>query len=237
MTADPIVLTDIAHSFSAKPVLAGISWSFSRNKVTVIMGRSGSGKSTLLQVINGMVRPDRGSIALFGEPISYSTIEALRLKLGYVVQHTGLFPHLTIYENIALPGKIAHRPGDSIRRRVLHLLEMVQLSAAHLDKYPYQLSGGEQQRAGLCRAMVLEPPVLLMDEPFASLDTETKHGIYSHLLAIQRSEPRTLVLVSHDWEEARILADYFLWLEEGSIKVSGDKQALNKVLAATFNPA
>ncbi|HEY9048493.1 MAG TPA: ATP-binding cassette domain-containing protein [Ohtaekwangia sp.] len=221
MPVDPIILTDITHSFSTKPVLSGLSWSFAHEKVTVVLGKSGSGKSTLLQIINGMIRPDRGSVALFDAPLDYSNIHTIRLKLGYVIQHIGLFPHLTLYDNIVLPGKIAQQPAHKTHQRALHLLDMVELPISYIHKYPHELSGGEQQRAGLCRAMLLEPPVLLMDEPFASLDTDTKQSIYSHLKAIQRDEPRTIVLVSHDREEARILGDYFMALEDGTIKTSG----------------
>lgn len=153
----------------------------------------------------------------------------MRLQMGYVVQQVGLFPHLTIYENIALLGKVAHRPDDVIRKRVIYLMDMVKLPQLHLDKYPYQLSGGEQQRAGLCRAMLLEPPVLLMDEPFAALDYETKHAIYDHLLAIQKHEPRTIILVSHDLEEAQLLADNVVWLQDGTTKMTGDTSIIQSI--------
>ena len=225
----PIELTQVTHRFSDRPVLAAISHSFLPEKVTVILGKSGSGKSTLLQIINGMIKPDEGQVNLFGEPTDYHNIHALRLKMGYVVQQIGLFPHLTIDQNIGLLGKITHKPEEAIRKRVGYLMEMVQLPLRHLGKYPHELSGGEQQRAGLCRAMLLEPPVLLMDEPFASLDYETKHGIYQHLLTIQKNEPRTIVLVSHDWEEATTLADRFVWLHDGKVRASGDKTELDHV--------
>jgi osmoprotectant transport system ATP-binding protein len=228
-TRHPIELVQVTHRFSDKPVLSAISHSFLPEKVTVILGKSGSGKSTLLQIINGMIKPDAGQVKIFGEPIANYDIYALRLQMGYVVQQIGLFPHLTIEQNITLLGKITHKAADTIRKRVQYLMEMVQLPLIHLEKYPHQLSGGEQQRAGLCRAMLLEPPVLLMDEPFASLDDETKHGIYQHLLAIQKHEPRTIIMVSHDWEEAITLADQFVWLQDGAAKASGDKTELHHV--------
>jgi osmoprotectant transport system ATP-binding protein len=229
ITRHPIELAQVTHRFSDKPVLSAISLSFLPEKITAILGKSGSGKSTLLQIINGMIIPDAGQVKIFGEPIAYHNIHALRLKMGYVVQQIGLFPHLTIEQNIILLGRITNKPAEAIRKRVQYLMEMVQLPLRHLEKYPHQLSGGEQQRAGLCRAMLLEPPVLLMDEPFASLDEETKHGIYQHLLAIQKSEPRTIIMVSHDWEEAITLADQFAWLQDGAVKASGDKTELHHV--------
>jgi osmoprotectant transport system ATP-binding protein len=229
ITRHPIELAQVTHRFSDKPVLSAISLSFLPEKITAILGKSGSGKSTLLQIINGMIIPDAGQVKIFGEPIAYYNIHSLRLQMGYVVQQIGLFPHLTIEQNITLLGRVTHKPAEAIRKRVQYLMEMVQLPLIHLEKYPHQLSGGEQQRAGLCRAMLLEPPVLLMDEPFASLDDETKHGIYQHLLAIQKNEPRTIVMVSHDWEEAITLADQFVWLQDGAVKASGDKMELHHV--------
>jgi osmoprotectant transport system ATP-binding protein len=227
-TQYPVELINIRHHYTTVPILSDVSLAFAPEGITAILGKSGSGKSTLLQIINGMIRPDQGEVKIFGKPIDYGNIQAMRLQIGYVVQQVGLFPHLTIYENIALLGKIAHRPTDVIRKRVEQLMDMVQLPLLHLDKYPYQLSGGEQQRAGLCRAMLLEPPVLLMDEPFASLDYETKHSIYDHLIDIQKSEPRIILLVSHDWEEAQILADRFVLLEHGQIKTTGDKATIEQ---------
>lgn len=229
ITPSPIELQEVTHHFSGKPVLSAISYSFAPEKITAILGRSGSGKSTLLQIINGMIRPDAGEVRLFGAPLEYRNVHALRLKIGYVVQQIGLFPHLTIGQNITLLGKVTHAPAEAMRKRVAHLMDMVQLPQEYLGKYPHQLSGGEQQRAGLCRAMLLEPPVLLMDEPFASLDEETREGIYRHLMLIQQQEPRMMLIVSHDWNEAIALSDQFIWLQEGTLKASGDKDELHRV--------
>lgn len=229
ITSSPIELQNVTHNFSSRHVLSAISYSFVPEKITAVLGRSGSGKSTLLQIVNGMIRPDAGEVRLFGAPLDYHNVHALRLKMGYVVQQVGLFPHLTIGENITLLGKVTHATLEAMRKRVKFLMEMVQLPMEYLNKYPHQLSGGEQQRAGLCRAMLLEPPVLLMDEPFASLDEETREGIYNHLLTIQQQEPRTILLVSHDWDEAITLSDQFIWLQDGTLKASGDKNELRRV--------
>lgn len=233
----PVELLQITHHYSGEPVLANVSLAFEANRVTVILGKSGSGKSTLLQIINGMVQPAAGQVKIFGEPISYKDIYMMRLQMGYVVQQVGLFPHLTIYENIAMLGRVTNRPAEVIRKRVTHLMDMVKLPLLHLDKYPYQLSGGEQQRAGLCRAMLLEPPVLLMDEPFAALDYETKHTIYDYLLAIQKHEPRTIILVSHDLEEAQLLADNVIWLQNGTTKMTGDASIIQSIRESYRNEA
>ncbi|MEX2335794.1 MAG: ATP-binding cassette domain-containing protein [Fulvivirga sp.] len=230
-----VEIKSISHSFDHSILLSDLNFSFEEDKVTAILGKSGSGKSTLLQIINGMVKPREGKILFNGQPIEYKNIHELRLKIGYVVQQIGLFPHMTIRENINLLGKISKKPKDDINQRVLELLDMVNLSASYLGKFPHELSGGEQQRAGLCRAMLLNPSLLLMDEPFASLDYGTKYKIYVHLLDIQKRECRTVLLVTHDWEEAVKLADYFIWIDEGKIRESGDKTNLEKLKSTYFS--
>jgi osmoprotectant transport system ATP-binding protein len=157
--------------------------------------------------------------------------------MGYVIQQAGLFPHLSVKDNISILSKVSKQPEDYISVRINQLMNLVQLPLDYLTKYPYELSGGEQQRVGLCRAMFLDPPILLMDEPFASLDFETKQGIYKHLLDIQKTEPRTVILVTHDWEEAVKLADHFIWLEKGEIKAQGDRTELLIAKALYFEQA
>ncbi len=224
-TTSLVELNHITHTFGKQDVFSDISIAFQRDHITAILGKSGSGKSTLLRIINGMIRPSRGKVFFDGRPLPYDHIHALRLQMGYVVQQVGLFPHLTILENIGLLGKIRKVPRDEVRKRVKELMDMVRLPAAYLSKYPHELSGGEQQRAGLCRAMLLRPPLLLMDEPFASLDYSTKEVIYRYLLEIQKKESRTIILVTHDWEESIKLADHFAWLTGGKIKKTTDKSA------------
>ena len=224
-----IELRQISHSFGAQKVLDDITVNLKNKRVTAVLGKSGSGKSTLLQIINGMIPPDQGQVLFKGKPLDYKNIHTQRLQMGYVVQQVGLFPHMSVEENIGLLGKIISRPSHEISERTKVLMEMVGLPLAHLSKFPYQLSGGEQQRVGLCRAMLLQPPLLLMDEPFASLDYATKQGIYDHLLAIQQKESRTIAIVTHDWEEAIKLADDFIWLANGKVKEAGDKAKLVKM--------
>lgn len=219
----------ITQVFGKHTVLSDVSVSFEKNKITAILGKSGSGKSTLLQIINGMIRPSKGKVILEGQSLDYENIHTLRLQIGYVVQQVGLFPHMTVGENIELLGKIGKKPKAEIRVRVEELMDMVNLPLSYLEKYPHQLSGGEQQRAGLCRAMLLRPSLLLMDEPFASLDYGTKQGIYRHLLDIQNKEKRTVVMVTHDWDESILLADNFIWIAEGKIKASGEKPELGEL--------
>ena len=204
-----------------KEVLSDVTLSFSTANVTALLGKSGSGKSTLLQLINGILKPSKGTVRVFGQDFDYTKANLIRLKMGYVVQQVGLFPHLTIYDNISLLGKITKMSPNDIKNRVHSLLETVQLPISYCEKYPHELSGGEAQRAGLCRALFLKPAILLMDEPFAALDYATKNALYNYFLVLQQSEPCTVILVTHDWNEAMTLADEYVWLETGKIKNAG----------------
>lgn len=230
MDANAIDLLNVSYGYTpVKVVLRRINLSFEQSTITAIIGKSGSGKSTLLEIINGMIKPDEGEVRLHGIPVDYANVYTLRLKIGYVVQHIGLFPHMSVSENISILGRILKKPGQEIEDRIRYLIDMVQLPVAYLNKYPHELSGGEQQRAGICRALLLKPPVLLMDEPFASLDNDTKRSIYDHLLDIQKKESRTIVLVTHDWDETAALADNFIWIENGEVKARGGKTDLVKL--------
>lgn len=218
-------------------VLHHINLGIHRSTITAVVGKSGSGKSTLLKLINGIIRPREGEVRLNGRPLDYKNIHDARLRIGYVVQHVGLFPHMTVRENIIVLGKIARRTRQEIDERLHTLIAMVELPVNYLGKYPHQLSGGEQQRVGLCRALLLEPPVVLMDEPFASLDHNTKRGIYKHLLDIQKKEQRTIVMVTHDWDETIAVADRFIWIESGKVKALGDKTDFIKLKETYFAEA
>lgn len=218
MTEVVIRFEEVTFNYGNEPVFEHLSLEIAAKKITVVLGKSGSGKSSLLKLINGLHKPSHGRILLTGRPIDYNNIHQVRLKIGYAVQQIGLFPHLTVMENISLPGVIARWPKQAIRERAEALMKMVNLPLAYADKYPYQLSGGEQQRAGLCRAILLNPPVILLDEPFSSLDADTKSDIHRELLHLQQQEPRCIVLVTHDEAESKELGDTRLYLEEGTLK-------------------
>ncbi len=226
MLENPIELKDLCQTFGNTEVLSNISASFEPSTVTALLGKSGSGKSTLLQLINGMIKPSSGTVSVFGNCFDYKHATQIRLKMGYVVQQTGLFPHLNLFDNISLLGKVTKMPKEQMNDRVVSLMNTVQLPLTYLKKFPHELSGGEQQRAGLCRALFLKPLILLMDEPFAALDYATKNSIYDYFLLLQKSEPCTAVLVTHEWNEAVRLADAYIWLENGKIKSKGTKNEL-----------
>jgi osmoprotectant transport system ATP-binding protein len=210
-------LRNVSHSYAGQPAIKNISLSFEEKKVTAIIGRSGSGKSTLLQFVNGLIKPSAGSVSVFGEGMNYQKVSATRLRMGYMVQGTGLFPHLTIAENISVAAKISSYPGD-VDQRVKELMTLVGLPESFQRKYPFELSGGEQQRVGICRALFLNPPILLMDEALGALDPITRQEIQSEILKLQRLEPRTILLVTHDMREAKVLADYILVIEKGEVQ-------------------
>lgn len=211
-----IELVNVSYSYPGQPALKNTSIGFEEKKISAIIGKSGSGKSTLLQLLNGLIRPHTGSVHVFGKPFDYQNIQSLRLRMGYMVQGTGLFPHLTIHENIAIAGRISK--GTAIPKRVDELMELVGLSGSYEHKFPYELSGGEQQRVGLCRALYLNPPILLMDEPLGALDPVTRYEIQQQLLRLQDLSPRTILFVTHDMREAKKLAENMLVLDGGAVQ-------------------
>lgn len=220
----PVHFRNVSKNYNSIRVLNKISFILPENKITVIIGRSGSGKSTILKLINGLVHPSEGNILIFGNEIEFDNIAKLRLQIGYSVQGTALFPHLNVYENITLLGRLNNMSKEEINARLNTLLNLVNISSGFLNKYPYQLSGGEQQRIGLCRAMMMNPKIFLLDEAFGALDPTTKSEIHKELLKIQITEPRTIVLVTHDLQEAFKLADQIIIIEKGIIQQTGSKE-------------
>lgn len=215
---NPVIFNNVSHFYGQRKVLDHLDLAFEEDKITVILGRSGSGKSTLLQMINGLIIPSEGYVEVLSQKIDYDRLHELRRSIGYAVQGTGLFPHMTVLDNIALLPKIAHQKIDSAIPRIDRLMKLVDLDPGFKDKYPYQLSGGEQQRVGLCRAMILNPRIFLLDEAFGALDVMTRLEIQDELLTLQKEEPRTIILVTHDVREAMKLADNLIILEKGKIQ-------------------
>lgn len=206
--------------------LDAVSVSFSQGLITAVIGPSGCGKSTLLKLCNGLARPDSGLVRVFGQPLDYDELPVIRRRLGYAVQGTGLFPHLTARDNITLLASLEGWSSQQVSDRLDELLTLSQLQSSQLSQYPHQLSGGQQQRVGLCRAMMLHPEVLLLDEPFAAIDPITRADIHHQLLALHAAEPRTTVLVTHDIREALKLADHIVVMHGGQVIFSDSKAAL-----------
>jgi osmoprotectant transport system ATP-binding protein len=216
-----IFFQGVSKSYGKDAALHDVTIALMDGVTTAVVGPSGSGKSTLLQLINGLVRPSSGTVQVFGKPIDYDRLPQLRRQIGYAVQGTGLFPHLTVEWNITLLARLAGWNPSRIRTRAQELMERVGLPWTFATRYPHELSGGQQQRVGLCRAMMLQPPLFLLDEPFGALDPVTRNDIQQEFLRLQQSEPRTMVLVTHDLHEALRLAQRLIVLERGRIAQQG----------------
>jgi osmoprotectant transport system ATP-binding protein len=217
-----IELRQVHKHFGTTRALAGVSLRIEPGTITALIGPSGSGKSTLLRVINRLVDCDAGQVLLDGQDIRNDRPEALRRRMGYVIQSTGLFPHWTVARNIATVPVLLGWPAAKIAARVDELLTLLGLDpAAHRERYPHQLSGGQQQRVGVARALAARPALLLMDEPFGALDPLTRHTLQQELARIQRTLGCTIVLVTHDIDEALHLGQRLVLLDHGRIVQAG----------------
>src|SRR5438876_318371 len=205
---DMISVENLTKQYGAATVVDDVSMTIERNSITVIVGTSGSGKSTLLRMINRLVEPTRGRVLIDGRDTSAEAPYLLRRRVGYAIQGHGLFPHRTVRENIATVPRLLGWDEARIGARVEELLEVFQLDpATYAQAFPHQLSGGQQQRVGVARALAAEPSVLLMDEPFGALDPIIRPKAQEDLLDIQRRYSTTIVLVTHDMDEAFHLGD------------------------------
>lgn len=183
----------------------------------MLLGRSGSGKTTLLKTVNGLIRPDEGEVVFQGSPvISQDPIE-LRRQMGYVIQDAGLFPHWTVEENIALVPRLENWPPARIADRTRDLLATLALGEELRGRYPRELSGGQKQRVGIARALAADPPLLLLDEPFAALDPITRFDLQRQFLELRRSARQTALFVTHDVREALMLGTRIALLKDGVV--------------------
>ena len=185
-------------------------------KTTVLVGSSGCGKTTLLRMINRMVEPTSGSIAIDGDDIALVEPVALRRSIGYVMQNSGLLPHRKVVDNVATVPLLNGVKKAEARERALELLDTVGLDRALADRYPSQLSGGQQQRVGVARGLAADPNILLMDEPFGAVDPIVRTELQNELLRLQRELDKTVVFVTHDIDEAFLLGDQVVILEKGA---------------------
>ena len=213
-----IEFEDVAYAHpSGARVLASLSLTVRRGEVLALVGRSGSGKTTLLRLINRLTLPDAGRVLVEGRDTREWDAIALRRSIGYVIQEVGLFPHMTVAENIGVVPRLERWECGRIRRRVGELLDLVGLTAAEGARWPAQLSGGQRQRAGVARALAADPHVLLMDEPFGALDPVTRVELQRQFQRIQEQLARTVVIVTHDMREALALAHRVAVLDGGAL--------------------
>jgi osmoprotectant transport system ATP-binding protein len=213
-----ITIENLTKRYGATAVVDGVSMRIPRNSLTVIVGTSGSGKSTLLRMVNRLVEPTSGRVLLDGRDTRTEAPHLLRRRIGYAIQGHGLFPHRTVAENIATVPRLMGWDVTRIAARVTELLEAFQLDpATFAGQFPHQLSGGQQQRVGVARALAAEPQLLLMDEPFGALDPIIRAKSQDDLLDIRRRFGTTIVLVTHDMDEAFRLGDHVAVMSCGRV--------------------
>ncbi len=213
-----ISIEQLSKHYGTARVVDEVSMSIDPRTITVIVGTSGSGKSTLLRMINRLVEPSSGRVLIDGHDTAAEPAHLLRRRIGYAIQSNGLFPHRTVAENIATVPELLGWKRERIQARVEELLGVFQLEpAAYAGKFPHQLSGGQQQRVGVARALAAEPNVLLMDEPFGALDPIIRAKAQQDLLDIQRRYGTTIILVTHDMDEAFRLGDRIAVMSQGKV--------------------
>src|SRR5689334_7009184 len=217
-----IEVDNVTKYYGDRPVVDRLSLTVPAGDFCVLLGSSGCGKSTTLKMINRLIATDTGQIRVAGEDITTVPAEQLRRRIGYAIQSIGLFPHWTVEDNIATVPHLLQWPRARRVERVTELLEMFRLEPeTYRGKYPHQLSGGEQQRVGVARALAADPELLLMDEPFGAVDPLTRDDLQAELLRIHRSMKKTIVYVTHDIEEALRLATHIAVMQEGRIAQLG----------------
>ena len=217
MVTPIITFTNVSKRYGDTVVLSEIELEIPNEQTTVIVGQSGSGKTTLLIMVNGLIKPDSGRLEVFGDLVPEENIENFRRKIGYAVQGAGLFPHVSVKENIVLIARLVGWSSQDLDERFEMLMRQMELPLDLSDRIPNELSGGQQQRVGLCRALMLKPKLLLLDEPFSAVDPLTRLELYEVVEKLISNEAVSIVMVSHDLGEAKRLGDRMVVLQNGII--------------------
>ena len=213
-----IEFVNVSKEFKDKKVLHDISFTINDNELVAIIGASGCGKTTTLKMINRLIVPTKGKILIDGKNIEEIDKTELRRSIGYVIQQMGLFPHMTVKENIELIQKLEKKDPKEIEENTNRLMEIMDLDGdLYLNKYPSDLSGGQQQRVGVARALANNPKVILMDEPFSALDPITRSNLQDELVELHKKMNTTIVFVTHDMDEAIKIADRIIIMKDGDI--------------------
>ncbi|MDF9761443.1 osmoprotectant transport system ATP-binding protein [Peribacillus simplex] len=217
-----------------KKAVKNISLDIKKGEFICFIGPSGCGKTTTMKMINRLIEPSEGKILINGENIMDKDPVELRRQIGYVIQQIGLFPHMTILENITLVPKLLKWNDQKKKERALELLQLVDMGPEYLERYPYELSGGQQQRIGVLRALASNPPLILMDEPFGALDPITRDALQEEFKNLQRTLDKTIVFVTHDMDEAIKLADRIVILKAGEVVQVGTPDEILRYPANEF---
>lgn len=229
-----ITLQNVAKKFAATAVLRNLSLHIPEGKTTILLGTSGCGKSTILRLILGLTQADSGMIHFDGESVDSHTVRKIRHRTGYVRQEGGLFPHLTVEKNVTLVARHLGWDDSRIKTRIKYLADLVALDTLLLERKPSQLSGGQRQRVSIMRALMLDPDVLLMDEPLGALDPITRSDLQIELGSIFKNLQKTVLLVTHDLAEAIFFGDKVALMKEGDIIQEGSYSDMEKNPANEF---
>lgn len=230
-----IELSHVSKRFDEETAVDDISLRVPKGKFCALVGTSGCGKSTTLRMINRLIAHSEGEIILDGQAIEVYDPVKLRRRIGYVIQHTGLFPHWNVARNIGLVPRLLKWSATEVQARVEELMDLLGLPVGEFaHKYPHQLSGGQAQRVGVARALAADPDILLMDEPFGALDPITREKLQDELARLQARLHKTVVFVTHDMDEALKLADHLVVMREGRIVQQGSPLALLQQPADPF---
>lgn len=216
-----ISIQNISKTYDGQKVLDEVSLNVPAGQTVSLIGPSGCGKSTLLRIVMGLISPDAGTVDINGQPLHAANALELRRQMGYVVQNGGLFPHLTARENLTLVSSYLGWKPEEETRRIRKLAELTSIPESLLDRRPERLSGGQAQRISLMRALMLDPAVILLDEPLGSIDPLVRHELQNDLRAIFRELGKTVLLVTHDLGEAAFLGDEIVLMQAGNIIQQG----------------
>lgn len=213
-----IEFQDVTYCQDQRDLISGLSLTVQPGETLVLLGRSGCGKTTTLKLTNGFLLPTSGTVKIAGISTTQWNLIQLRRQIGYAIQEVGLFPHFTVAKNVAVVPSLLNWPPGQVQSRVYELLEKVGLAPSQFaQRYPHQLSGGQRQRVGVARALAADPPILLMDEPFGALDPITRLELQQEFLQLQQQLGKTIVFVTHDIQEALLLATRIAFIEAGQL--------------------
>jgi osmoprotectant transport system ATP-binding protein len=221
-----IVVDKVAKRLGGQLVLKELSFEVAGGQTVALLGLSGSGKTTALKIVCGLHLPDSGEVRINGEVLKRENVSQLRQQMGYVIQDGGLFPHLTASGNLELVGREARLSPRALQERIMELAALVRIEPGILKRYPRELSGGQRQRIGIMRAMLLDPAILLLDEPMGALDPITRSELQQELKEIFQRLRKSVLLVTHDLHEAGFLADKILLLNSGLLEQAGSMEEL-----------
>jgi osmoprotectant transport system ATP-binding protein len=212
-----VEFVNISKFFESRYAIKNLNLTLPKEKITTIIGPSGCGKSTTLKMINKLIEPSEGKILINGQDISQMDSVNLRRNIGYVIQQIGLFPHMTIEENVSLVLRLkGEKKDEKMKNKVTELLNLIDLEAEeYRDRYPNELSGGQQQRIGVARALCADPSIILMDEPFSALDPISRIQLQDELVHLQKKVKKTIIFVTHDMEEALKISNQMVLLKDG----------------------